>query len=122
MNKHILIVEDEAYIRDPYTEVLKGAGYQVSVAEDGEEALDKMSNGSYDLILLDVMLPKLDALQVLKNLDQKHAIPKAPIIILTNLANDPVIKELMKFGVSSYLLKVDTNPGQLVEKAKEILK
>lgn len=122
MNKHILIVEDEAYIRDPYVEVLEKAGYQVSVAEDGEQALDKMSTKTYDLILLDVMLPKMDALEVMKQLDQKHALPKAPILILTNLANDPAIKELMKFGATYYLLKVDVNPGQLVEKVNEILK
>jgi len=122
MNKHILIVEDEAYIRDPYVEVLEKAGYQVSVAEDGEQALDKMSTKTYDLILLDVMLPKMDALEVMKQLDEKHALPKAPILILTNLANDPAIKELMKFGATYYLLKVDVNPGQLVEKVQEILK
>lgn len=121
MSKHILVVEDEAYIRGPYVEVLKGAGYQVTEAEDGEEALDKMSTDIYDLILLDILLPKMDALQVLKKLTSKQAVPKAPIIILTNLANDPVIKELMKLGVSSYLLKVDTNPGQLLEKARKIL-
>ncbi len=122
MNKHILIVEDEAYIRDPYVQVLEKAGYQVSVAEDGDQALDKMSNKTYDLILLDVMLPKMDALEVMKQLDQKHTLPKAPILILTNLANDPAIKELMKFGATYYLLKVDVNPGQLVEKVQEILK
>lgn len=81
-----------------------------------------MSNDTCDLILLDVMLSKMDALQVLKELANKKSISKVPVIILTNLANDPVIKKLMKLGVSSYLLKVDKNPGQLVEKAKEILK
>jgi len=81
-----------------------------------------MSTKTYDLILLDVMLPKMDSLEVMKQLDEKHALPKAPILILTNLANDPAIKELMKFGATYYLLKVDVNPGQLVEKVQEILK
>ena len=118
----ILVVEDDTYIRDLYEEILKGEGYDVSVAIDGEDGVVKAREGGYDLVLLDVMMPKLNGLQVLQKLkEQAPQNPNKKIVLLTNLAQDPVVKEAMQTGASDFLLKADLNPGQLVEKVKGYL-
>ncbi len=114
MSKKILLIEDEAYIKDLYTTVLTKAGYEVDGAEDGESGLQKAQQQSYDLILLDIMLPKLTGMEVLKTLreDSKN---KTPIYLLTNLGEENIIKEAYKFGANGYLLKAKFLPKQLVE-------
>ena len=69
--KKILVVEDEEYIRDLYVQILQKEGYLVDSASDGEEAFMKMSKKEYDLILLDIILPKIDGLQVLEKLKKE---------------------------------------------------
>lgn len=118
----ILVIEDDTYIRDLYEEILKGEGYDVSVAVDGEDGVVKARDGGYDLVLLDVMMPKLNGLQVLQKLnEQAPQVPNKKIVLLTNLAQDPVVAEALKTGASDFLLKADLNPGQLVEKVKGYL-
>jgi CheY-like chemotaxis protein len=121
--KHILVVDDDAYIRDLYGEILQSAGYTVTYAVDGKEAFDSMRKGGFDLILLDVMLPQMNALAVLKALEKQPPVrPNGPIILLTNLAQDPTITELMRLGASAYVIKVDLTPDQVISKVKEMLK
>lgn len=119
--KHILVVDDDAYIRDLYEEVLKNEGYTVTCAADGKEAFDLMKKGGFDLILLDVMLPKMDALAVLKALEKDPPAAKnGPTVLLTNLAQDPTITESLRLGASAYLIKVDLTPEQIVSKVREL--
>lgn len=118
----ILIIEDDTYTRELYEEVLKEAGFTTESAVDGEEGLVKAQEGGYSLVLLDIVLPKRDGIEVLKGLKEKP--PKAkngPIVLLTNLAHDPVIKEGMSLGAKAYLIKSDLNPDELVEKVKQFL-
>jgi CheY-like chemotaxis protein len=122
MAKKILIVDDDAYLRDLYEEVLKDEGYEVTTAVDGEEGATKLAQGGYDLTLLDVMMPKLDGLGVLKKLKETPpTIPNGTILLLTNLAQDPIVTEAMQTGAKSYMIKADITPDQLVEKVKEYL-
>lgn len=122
MAKKILIVDDDAYLRDLYEEVLKEAGYEVITAVDGEEGAGKLQAGGFDLTLLDVMMPKLDGLGVLKKLQETPpAIPNGPVLLLTNLAQDPIITEATQLGAKSYIIKADITPDQLIEKVKEYL-
>ncbi|MEK7499262.1 MAG: response regulator, partial [Patescibacteria group bacterium] len=84
MAKKVLIVDDDAYLRDLYEEVLKEAGYEITTAVDGEEGAGKLQAGGFDLTLLDVMMPKLDGLGVLKELQQTPpTTPNGPILLLT---------------------------------------
>ena len=73
-NKRILVVEDDQYIRDLYEEVLTEAGFEVDTAVDGEEGVVKAKKGGYNLILLDVMMPKLDGLGFLEELEKNKSI------------------------------------------------
>lgn len=122
MAKKILLVDDDQYIRELYVEVLKDAGYEVTPAVDGEDALAKLTTGGYDLVLLDIMMPKLDGIGVLKSLKEKPATtPNGAVILLTNLAHDPVLKEATSLGAKSFLIKADITPDQLIQKVKEYL-
>ena len=117
----ILLVEDEFFIRDLYCRIITAAGFEVIVAEDGEEGV-KLSKGIPDLILLDIMLPKMNGLKVLKEVKSDQATKNIPVVLLTNLGQDSIIKEGFKLGAEDYLIKLAYNPDQVIEKVKGILK
>ena len=120
--KRILIVEDDQFLREFYQELLLAEGYLIDVAADGEVALYKLQNNEYDLVLLDLMLPKKDGVQVLRDL--KLSPPKSPnviIVILTNLGQDLVIKECFDLGADGYLIKSALNPDQVLTEVKSYL-
>lgn len=119
--KKILVVDDEQYIRELYEEVLKAEGYQVDTALDGEEALQKILQGGYSAITLDVIMPKLDGLGILSKL--KETPPKqknGPIILLTSLANDPAVKQALENGAHKVIIKTDITPNQFTDIIKEV--
>lgn len=116
MTRRILLVEDDLYIRELYEEVLKNAGYEVVSAVDGEEGLEKASQGVYDLVLLDIMLPKLTGIEVLKTLkSQGSAFVDVPVYLLTNLGEETIAKETYKLGADGYLLKAKYLPRELIK-------
>jgi DNA-binding response OmpR family regulator len=119
----ILIVEDDSFLREIYVDTLKQAGFEVSSAEEGTEGLQKIKAGGWDLLLLDIILPQLDGIEIMKKLRADPAFEiqgKKPIIFLTNLDNDNEIKQAKLLG-NGYIIKSQVNPGELVEKIKEIL-
>jgi CheY-like chemotaxis protein len=118
----ILIIEDDQFTRDLYEEVLRQAGFGVETAIDGEAGLIKLTQGGWRAVLLDIMMPKMDGLQVLKELKAKPPqTPNGPIIVLTNLAQDPIVNEAVANGAKTYFLKSELNPDDLVEKVKSYL-
>lgn len=120
--KKILLVEDDAYTRDIYKDVLEEAGFEVTLATDGQEGLVKLDEDGFALVLLDVMMPKLDGIGFLKAVKYKPPKDKQPkICLLTNLGHDPVIQEAISLGASGFLIKSDLNPDQLAEKVKQML-
>lgn len=122
MAKKVLVVDDDLYIRELYEEVIRDAGYEVESASDGEEGLIRMQQGGYDLVLLDVMMPKLDGLGVLNALQQNPPVtPNNAILLLTNLGHDQLIKEALSKGVKTYLNKADMTPDQLLQNIQKYL-
>ena len=123
MARKILLIEDNPYIKELYTEVLQNAGYEVDIAEDGISGVDKIKYGGYDLVLLDMVMPKANGLEVIKAVSQNPpSIKNGPIILLTNLTKDAMVQEALNKGASSYVVKSDITPGQLIEKVKKYLK
>jgi len=120
--KKILIVEDDQYIRELYEGILSDVGYEVATANDGQEGLTKLNDGSFDLVLLDVMMPNLDGIGVLKELKAKYekGLPFT-VILLTNLAHDSVIDEALSLGAKGYLTKSELNPDEFLEQVKKNL-
>lgn len=121
-SKKILIVEDDQFLREFYQELLTDEGYLVDAAPDGELALRKILENVYDLVLLDIMLPKKDGVQILRDL--KVTPPKTAnlaIIVLTNLGQETVIKQCFELGAQGYLIKSALNPDQVLEEIKSYL-
>lgn len=120
--KRILVVEDDLNTRNLYQTILTDAGFKVEVAVDGSEGLAKCQSGGYDLVLLDVMLPKMDGIALLGELKKNPPkVPNKNIYLLTNLSHDPILKEALDLGVIDVILKTDVNPEELTKKVKEIL-
>ena len=117
----ILVVEDDQLLRDLYVENLKNEGYIVDVATDGEEGLLKIKGGGWDLVLLDIILPKLDGIEVMRQLKKLNPLPKKPIILfLTNLDKDSDIKEALTLG-DGYLIKSQLTPDDLLKEIRSYL-
>lgn len=119
MEKKILLAEDDQFLREMYADVLKAEGYVVDTAVDGEEALQKLSQGGWDLVLLDIIMPKLSGLDVMKKMNesQQPAVPNKSIIFLTNLDKGEEIKQALLLG-NGYLIKSQITPGDLVNEVK----
>lgn len=120
MPKRILVVEDDTFLRELYQEMLSGSGYDVQVAVDGEEALTQINKETFDLVLLDIMMPKKDGLQVLKGIDESKK-KATSIVMLTNLGQDQVIKDALALGAVGYLIKSSMAPDEVENKVKEVI-
>ncbi len=120
--KKILIVEDDQFLREFYQELLASEGYFVDVAAEGATGLAKMQQGGYNLVLLDIMLPKEDGLQILRDLKiQPAKLPNGSIVVLTNLGQDVVIKQCFELGAAGYLIKSALTPDQVLQEVKSFL-
>jgi CheY-like chemotaxis protein len=114
--RKILIAEDDFFIRDIYSKVFSLSGYDVAVAVDGADALDKISNQQFDMVLLDIMMPRMTGIDVLKNVRSLQTPQKStPIFIITNLGQQNVIEEAFKLGMDGYILKSQVTPQQIVD-------
>ena len=117
----ILIVEDDLFIRELYERQLGLAGYQVTSAADGPEGLAKVAQFQPNLLLLDIMLPQMNGLDLLKTIKAKEDTKGLPVILLTNLGQDSVIKEGFSLGADGYLIKSAYTPDQIIEEVKKFL-
>lgn len=117
--KRILVVEDDAFLRQIYTDTLKAENYEVESAVDGEEGFTKMKLGGYDLVLLDILMPKMNGFEVVEKLktDPEYKGNNKVIIYLTNLDNEADIKRALALG-NGYLIKSQITPGDLVKEVK----
>jgi len=123
-NKKILLVEDEPIIAKAYFDHLSSEGYTIEMATDGEEALEKLIPFKPDLILLDIILPKLDGLSVLKEIramQKRGDIGDFPIIMLTNLNTPEHITQAIEAGPVHYLVKSDHSLSQISETVKSVI-
>jgi len=122
VKKKILVVEDERFLRDLYVQILTEEGYLMTPAEDGEEALKYLQEGGFDLVLLDIMLPKLNGIEILRKLKGQPPLnPNKEIVLLTNLGQDALVAEGISLGVRGYLIKSDYTPDQIIAEVKKIL-
>ena len=117
----VLVVEDDDFLREIYVEILQDTGYTVDSATDGEEGYAKIKQGGYDLVLLDILLPKMDGLQIVQKIkEDKDAKPNKTLVFLTNLDNDNQIKEALKYG-NGYLIKSQLTPDNLLKEVRVYL-
>ncbi len=117
MAQKILLVEDEQMISDLYSYQLKTMGYEVKTAPDGLIGLKMLEEEPFNILLLDIMLPGMNGLEMLREYRTKHPESNIAVLMLTNLGQDAVIKEGFALGASGYLIKASYTPEQV---AKEI--
>jgi DNA-binding response OmpR family regulator len=122
MSKRILIIDDDASVRTLFHDTLVEEGYEVEVAIDGQEGLTLVQSGGYDLVLLDVMMPKIDGIGILTELQSNPAKTKnGKIILFTSLHDDPAVTAGEKLGADGSIVKSDFTPDVLLEKIKALL-
>lgn len=117
----ILVVEDEPQLRQTYNIIISRQGHKVENAQDGQEALIKAESFQPDLILLDMLLPKMNGLDFLKHYDVKNRHPDVKIIILSNVSMPIDMEEASKLGVIKYMIKSSTSPKQLADIVSQVL-
>lgn len=117
----ILIIDDEPIVQKVLSDELSIEGFMVIGALDGESGLKKVSKERPDLILLDIIMPKMDGISVLKSLKENPATKEIPIIVLTNLREGEAVSISKKSGVLDYLVKADYSVSQLIDRIKKNL-
>lgn len=124
MANKILLVEDDQILAKLYQTKLQREGFETDIAYDGQEGLDKMKTFRPDLVILDLIMPKVDGLAFLARIkEDSEAVKKAaPILVLSNLGQESDIKKAMGLGATSFFIKADISLSQMVEKVKEYLK
>ncbi len=114
--KKILIAEDEPDMRAILKGMVEGAGYSVLEAEDGQEALDLAIKEELDLILLDIMMPKLSGFEVLEKMKYNPKTQDIPVIILSNLGQEKEVNRGKALGAVDYLIKADVHLTEVLDK------
>jgi DNA-binding response OmpR family regulator len=122
MSKRILIIDDDQSIRLLLTDTLTAPEFEITTSDNGEDGLAKIQDGGFDLVLLDVMLPKIDGIGVLTELELHPAKSKnKKIILFTSLHDDPAVKEGLTKGADGFIVKSDLAPDILIEKIKSLV-
>jgi DNA-binding response OmpR family regulator len=119
--KKILVIEDEATLQKALNDVLSQEGYDVSSALDGVRGLELATEEKPDLILLDIILPRMDGFEVLRKLKSDENTSNIPVIILTNLSDINDIQKALDLGATTYLVKADFHLEDILKKVKETL-
>lgn len=117
----VALIEDEEVLRDLYKREFQSVGYVLDGFANGEDGLVGVKQNKYDVILLDLMLPGVDGLEILKQIKQDDKTKNIPVIILTNLGQDEVIKQGFNLGADGYLIKSSNSLKEVVEEVQNIL-
>ncbi len=117
--KKILLVEDEEIMLTLLQRKLAKEGYQISVARDGEEGLRLMKESKPNLVLLDIVMPKLDGFEVLEKMKGDKDLNKIPVIIISNSGQPVELDRAKALGVKDWLIKTEFDPNEVIEKVKK---
>jgi CheY-like chemotaxis protein len=118
--KKILIIEDEEILLDVLQQKLSKDGYEVSVARDGSEGLAMLKKDRPDLILLDIIMPKMDGYEVLEKI-KNMGINDLPIIVISNSGQPVEIEKALSLGARDYLIKAEFEPNEVIKKVRSFL-
>ncbi len=121
MAKVVLIIEDDPLMARMYQKIFSFEGYQVVSAADGVEGLEKAQSQTPTIILLDIMMPKMNGLEVLEKLKKSDLTKHIPVIMLTNLAGTQDAETALSKGAVKYIVKSEHDPKQVENMVKEII-
>jgi len=120
-NPHILIVEDDTFLLNIYKTKFEFENFKVSTAENGEVGLAEIRKKHPDLILLDILMPKMDGFAVLEELKKDKSIQNIPVILLTNLGQKDDVQKGLELGAKDYIIKAHFKPSEVLEKVRKVL-
>lgn len=109
----VLVVDDDPAVREIYRLALERAGHRVVVAADGMAGLDMVSTASPDLVLLDIRMPKLDGIELLRRIASDPATKGIPVVMLSNYDDPNLVKQSLDLGAKEHMVKVDVDPRRL---------
>ncbi len=122
-NGTILIVDDDSTLREMYESYLKAAGYNVMTAQNGKDGLAKAQEQKPNIILLDLMMPEMNGIEVLKHLKaEDSALKDVPVIVFTALIQDLEKQQSFEAGAADYVVKTELVPSGMLEKIKALIK
>jgi len=114
--KKIIIVEDEEILRNLLQRKLTEEGYEVEAAQDGEEGLKKIKEDRPDLILLDIIMPKMGGFEMLEAMQKEEGLTDIPVIVVSNSGQPVEIDRAQQLGASDWLVKTEFNPQEVIDK------
>ncbi len=120
--KKVIIIEDEETLLNLLDKKLNQEGYEVIVARDGQEGLEKIKTNMIDLILLDIVMPKMGGFEVMEELQKDEILSRIPIIIISNSGQPVELDRAKELGVVDWLIKTDFDPQEVVDKVKKYIK
>lgn len=119
--KKILLVEDEPILSNILRQRLEGENFRVIMARDGSEAVKFLREEKPDLILLDIILPKMSGFEVMEEMKEDPTIQSAPVVVVSNLGQSSDVEKAQKFGAVGYFVKAQLSIDDLISKIKEFL-
>lgn len=120
MPKKILIIEDDRFLRELMSRKLLNLGYDVALAVDGEDGLNKIAEVRPDIALLDLIMPGMNGFEVLEKAKSNPEISDIPIIVLSNLGQREDIDRALELGALDFMVKAHFTPQEIMEKVEKI--
>lgn len=114
--KKILLIEDEQIIVDLLQRKLKDAGYEVIVTKDGQAGLEAIKRIKPDLVLLDVIMPKMGGFEVMEEVNKDQELKKIPVVIISNSGQPVELDRARELGVRDWLVKTEFDPQEVIDK------
>ena len=122
IKKSILLAEDESALRELYKSLLEQQGYEVTAVDNGEVAYEALVARKFNLLLLDILMPKLSGLELLERLQKEDRLTSVDVIVmLTNLSDDTKIAEALKYGIRGYMVKSNYDPESFMAEVRHYL-
>src|SRR3989344_5514735 len=117
----VLIVDDDEFLLEMYALKFKECGFEVNTAKDGADAVKKAKECRPDVILMDVVMPKMDGFDLLRTLKKDHMAPDTITLVLTNLGQKEDVEKGMRLGATDYIIKAHFTPSEVVRRVEGLL-
>ena len=122
MKKKVLIIEDEELVAEILEKKLKEAGYNVEVARDGEEGLNKMRKRKPDLVLLDIIMPKKGGFEVMEEMRKDENLKDIDVMVISNSGQPVELDKAKALGAKDWLIKTEFDPQEVLDKVNNLMK